>query len=148
MTILSAGALDAADTDQLVALRDAVADELARRTGQPAAKVRVAVDFGAYNARRYGKPWIGRIIAWPVGDKPTITWGAYIGRHAYTGAPNGGEVEIMAYPGDIVRWGQKDHRGHDTEAHWGVVNIDQTIAELTAAEARQRYVDKPKEEDE
>lgn len=94
---------------------------------------RVAVSFGGYNQRRYGKPWIGKIIAWPVGGKAEIQWGAYIGDD------HGGEVEIVADPGDIVRWGQKDYRGNNTEAKWGIVQADGSLQECTAAEARKAW---------
>lgn len=66
--------------------------------------MRVVFEFGTYNARRYGKPWCAKVVNWPVGSVPDIQWGAYLGDSS------GGECEIEAEPGDIVRWGQKDHR--------------------------------------
>src|ERR1017187_6378175 len=66
---------------------------------------RVSVGYDAYNSRRYSKPWIARIIAWPVGGVPTMESGSYVGDK------KGGEVEIMAGPGDIIRDGQRDGRG-------------------------------------
>ena len=65
---------------------------------------RVSVGYDAYNSRRYSKPWIARIIAWPVGGVPTMESGSYVGDK------KGGEVEIMAGPGDIIRDGQRDGR--------------------------------------
>mgnify|MGYP003452049273 FL=1 len=98
---------------------------------------RVTVDFPSYNEKRYGSPWIARVTLWPVGSRPDLVFGNYLGDHRNGGA---GEAEILAKPGDIVRWGQKDNRGNkNTEAWWGVVNDDATITRLTEAEARKAY---------
>ena len=105
---------------------------LASRTGPK----RVTVAFPSYNEKRYGSPWIARVAAWPVGSRPDLVFGNYLGDHRNGGA---GEAEILAKPGDIVRWGQKDNRGNNTEAYWGVVNDDATITRLTEAEARKAY---------
>lgn len=95
--------------------------------------MRVFVSYGSYNERRYSKPWIGKITSWPIGGKPEIKWGSFIGDD------HGGEVEIMALPGEIVRWGQKDNRGNGTEACWGVVTIEGRIEEIDAAKARKLW---------
>lgn len=97
---------------------------------------RVTVAFPSYNEKRYGSPWIARVTSWPVGSRPDLIFGNYLGDHRNGGA---GEAEILAKPGDIVRWGQKDNRGNNTEAYWGVVNDDATITRLTEAEARKAY---------
>lgn len=60
-------------------------------------KIRIAVTFGSYNARRYSRPWIARITSWPVGGTPELAFGSYVGNNG------GGEVEIMARRGDIIR---------------------------------------------
>jgi hypothetical protein len=119
--------------EQLTTLKSEIEQELASRT-LPIQSVRVSVRFGGCNERRYGKGWIGRIISWPVGGKPEIEWGSFIGD-----VGSGGEAEIMAKPGDIVRWGQKDHRGNNTEASWGKVETDGSIITLDATEARAAY---------
>ena len=106
---------------------------LASRTGPK----RVTVAFPSYNEKRYGSPWIARVTLRPVGSRPDLVFGNYLGDHRNGGA---GEAEILAKPGDIVRWGQKDNRGNkNTEAYWGVVNDDATITRLTEAEARKAY---------
>ena len=97
---------------------------------------RVTVPFSAYNEKRYGTPWLARVTSWPVGSRPALAFGIYLGDHHHGG---GGEAEIMAKPGDLVRWGQKDNRGNNTTAHWGVVNDDGTINQLTEAEARKAF---------
>ncbi len=95
--------------------------------------MRIAVKYGAYNARRYGRPWIGKITNWPVGGKPEMEWGRYIG------TDDGGEAEIEAQPGDIIRTGQKDNRGNNTIAEWAVAKEDGNIEYIDATEARRLW---------
>jgi hypothetical protein len=99
-----------------------------------AVKQRISVGYSAYNFRRYSKPWIARIIAWPVGGVPTMEWGSYIGDS------DGGEVEIMAVPGDIIRDGQRDGRGgKNTVRDWSMVMADYTLRKISQVEARQLF---------
>lgn len=95
--------------------------------------MRISQHFGSYNARRYGKPWVSKIVAWPVGGKSEVVWGSYLGDD------NGGEVEIEANVGDIIRTGQKDGRGGNTSADWYVVEPDGSLREIDAAEARKLF---------
>lgn len=92
---------------------------------------RIAISFGSYNPRRYSRPWIGRIIEWPVGGKPELEWGGYCGDD------NGGEVEIIASPGDIIRYGQRDGRRVDRSINeWAVVEGDYSVRDIKQTEAR------------
>ena len=50
--------------------------------------MRIAVKFEAFNAHKYSKPWIGIVTTWPVGGKPVIRFGRFIG------TDDGGEAEI------------------------------------------------------
>lgn len=95
--------------------------------------MRVSQEFKSYNQRRYGRPWIAKITSWPVGGKPEVAWGSYLGDD------NGGEVEIEAVPGDIVRTGQKDHRGGNTDASWYIVQADGSLSSSDAAESRKAW---------
>ena len=95
---------------------------------------RYSIEFGSYNQRRYSRPWIVRVASWPVGGRPELQWGEYIGDDS------GGEVEILAAPGDIIRSGQKDGRGNGTENSWYIAQTDGTLLATTAAEARQAYL--------
>lgn len=108
--------------------------ELASRSKEKA-KLRISETFGSYNGRRYGRPWIARLTSWPVGGKPEMEFGRYLGDDA------GGEVEIMAFPGDIIRTGQKDHRGGNTEATWKVVEDNGSLSDLDQKEARRLFTD-------
>lgn len=96
--------------------------------------MRVAQHFDGYNARRYSKPWIAIITAWPIGSKPTLRFGGWIGNDR-----DGGEAEIDAQPGDIARWGQADHRGNKTDNLWGIVQDDGTILRCTEPQALQHW---------
>jgi hypothetical protein len=93
----------------------------------------VTINFSGYNFRRYSRPWIARVIAWPIGGRATLTWGTFLGNDA------GGAAEIEAEPGDVIRYGQKDYRkAHNSSAEWALVLEDgshQDIDELTAARA-------------
>lgn len=95
--------------------------------------MRVSQKFGSYNQRRYSKPWIAKITSWPIGGKPEVQWGGYCGDD------NGGEVEIEANVGDIIRTGQKDHRGGNTDASWYIVQADGSLSSTDAADARKAY---------
>jgi hypothetical protein len=95
--------------------------------------MRIVQRFGSYNQRRYGRPWIAKITSWPVGGKAEVVWGSYLG------SDNGGEVEIEANPGDIIRTGQKDGRGKGTSADWYIVNEDGSLKSTTAAEAKSHW---------
>lgn len=122
---------------ELTDLLEAIKTELTRRPAtpsMPSPPMRVAVDFGGYNERRYSKPWIARITAWPVGGKPEMEFGGYLGN------ASGGEVEIMARPGDIIRYGQKDFRNPKyTTAYFALVRENGEIETVTAEEARKAY---------
>lgn len=119
-------------TAELTAMITEATAELAAREGEKK-PVRVAIQFGAYNQRRYGRPWIGKITSWPVGGKPEMEWGSFCGND------NGGEVEIAAMPGDVIRYGQKDHRGNNTSAIWAIVLADGDWENVDAAAARQAF---------
>ncbi len=93
--------------------------------------MRVTVEFGSYNSRRYGRPWIAKVIAWPIGGRPELSFGGNVGSHL---------VEIDAEPGAIVRWGQKDHRGNNTTARWGIVQLENAIEDCSAEQAREHWL--------
>ena len=60
--------------------------------------MRVAQHFDGYNFRRYDRPWIAIITAWPIGSKPTLKFGGFVGNDT-----DGGEAESDATAGDIIR---------------------------------------------
>ena len=92
---------------------------------------RVTCEFSPYNTRRYGKPWIAKVTEWQTGKRPELDWGQLVGLTA----------EIDASPGDVIRWGQKDHRGRNSEALWGIVQSDLSVVQCTPEHARQHWID-------
>jgi len=100
---------------------------------------RVAISFHSYNPRRYSSPWIARVVAWRVGTKPELEFGHYCGDE------RGGEVEIIAYPGDIIRYGQRDGRRPDKSINeWAVVEDDYSVRDIKQTEARALFEQRPK----
>jgi len=113
-------------------ITDHAASETVAPQHPPAA--RVSMEWHGYNDRRYSKPWIALVTAWPVGGNPELTFGGY------TGDDSGGELEISARPGDVLKFGQKDYRNpRHTRSDFGVVEADLTVREITPAEARKLF---------
>lgn len=113
-------------TDELRHLLSRVTAEINDRCHGPR---RITQSFRSYNEKRYSKPWIARVTKWPIGSSAELSFGHYLG------TMNGGEAEILAKVGDVVRWGQKDNRGPHTVARWGIVEPDGSVRECTEAEA-------------
>jgi hypothetical protein len=125
--------IEARTSAELEALITQSMAELARRK-QAVQPVRIHQSIGSYNHRRYSRPWIARVTAWPVGGRPELEWGRYLGDEA------GGELEIMAHEGDIIRSGQKDTRGHNGGNDWYIVDASVGgLRHVTEPEARKAY---------
>lgn len=94
----------------------------------------VSVEFGPYNSRRYGKPWILKVADWKTGEPPEVEWGAYVGND------NGGAVEIDAKAGDVIRYGQKDNRNPKyTVRKWAIVGDDGELKATDAVGAKRHW---------
>jgi hypothetical protein len=94
--------------------------------------MRVTYEVGSYNPRRYGRPWLGRVTVWAIGQKPEIEFGRAV--DAWT-------AEIDANPGQIVRYGQKDtRRDSGSVRDWGIVLADGSVRECSASEARKHWL--------
>lgn len=89
---------------------------------------RVTVEIGAVSRWKYRKPWIGRVTTWPAGERTALKFGAYLGDH------EGGELEIAARAGDIIRWGHPKRSNY-----WAQVLEDGTLERLSGAEARRLW---------
>ena len=88
-----------------------------------------------YNERRFSKPWIAVVETWPVGGRPTLRWGSWLGKEGQVG-----ELEIDANVGDVVKFGQKDYRKRSgTVSKFGVVHSNGTIMEVPEKEAREFF---------
>ena len=101
--------------------------------------IRYSESYGSYNARRYSRPWIAKITAWPVGGRPELAFGSYLGNHDGTSQVTGGEVEIMAFPGSILRSGQKDSRGNGGSNDWWEAMPDGSMRSIGQGEARKLW---------
>lgn len=100
---------------------------------------RVAISFRSYNPRRYSRPWIARVVVWAVGKKPELEFGHYVGDD------DGGEAEIIAYPGNIIRYGQRDGRRPDKSINeWAVVEDDYSVRDIKQTEASALFEQHPK----
>jgi len=102
--------------------------------------MRIIIETAAYNSRRDGAPWIYKIGSWAAGSKlPEVAaWGSFMGERGYGRGGDESYLEIAADPGDIIRWGQNDMRGHShTYRQYGVVMSDGTVDTITDARARE-----------
>lgn len=126
---------DAMTTQELRSLGEQIAAEIALREGAPANPARLTIDRGSYNERRYGRPWIGKIVEWSAGRAPEIKFGAYLG------GDSGGTLEVYALPGDIIRHGQTDLRNpKGTRSSWAIIQPDGTYTETDQATAREHWI--------
>jgi hypothetical protein len=79
--------------------------------------MRIAKKVQPYNGRLYGRPYIAKVVKWPVGCRAELQWGTFLGE-----PETGGELEIEAKPGDVLRYGQKTKRSSgDPSAQWVLV---------------------------
>jgi len=98
--------------------------------------MRVSTSHGSYNQRRYGKPWIAKITAWPIGGRPELQFGACLSNH-WDG--DAGECEIDAHVDDIIRAGQKDNRGNNTSNDWYIVEANGDLSCTNPQDARKHW---------
>lgn len=97
--------------------------------------MRVTIETSSYNDRRYGKPWIGKLVEWD-GEAPDLEWGYFHGRPG-----EAGKLEITAEPGDVIRHGQRDGRRPDkSDNEWAIVQADGSLATTTPSEAREHWL--------
>lgn len=61
--------------------------------------MQIEIQWCGYNYRRYGRPWGARVTF--DGGKPVYEW---------TGHYDGEALVLDAEPGDVIAFGQKDHR--------------------------------------
>lgn len=70
--------------------------------------MKITRETSSYNERRYGRPWIAKVVISDTKPGGEFVWGNWIGD-----ARNGGEGELILdniEPGDIYARGQKDNR--------------------------------------
>ncbi len=96
--------------------------------------MRTSVSYNGYNRRRYGRPWIAKVVEWPIGGQPKVVWGSYLGDD------DGGECEIDAQVGDVIRTGQKDNRGNNSCNEWFIVSAPGILSTTDAKGAREAWM--------
>ena len=89
----------------------------------------ITYSVGMYNDRRYGKPWIARIVKWELGGYPQLEFGS----SDYSSA------ETYGVAGDIVKCGQKDYRGNKSDNDFYLVDRDLKLIKLTDEQARELF---------
>lgn len=95
--------------------------------------MKLNIETGAYNERRYGKPWIAR-VRFP-DAKGEFLWGEWVGQPGCSGL-----LILEAEPGDVVARGQRDNRKMSNSApDFFVVEPDGSLREVTKAEAYTHY---------
>lgn len=90
-----------------------------------AKEIRIRIETSAYNARRYGKPWIARV------DKDMdFSFGRFFGDDSK------GVTEVTAAVGSIIASGQKDFRKpkNSAPAYYKVL-VDGSLEAMEKAEA-------------
>ena len=110
-----------------------VIEYLTEATAGGEAKTITVGEYEAYNERRYGRPWAGLITAWSNGRPEIDFCGDYLGDDS------GGRLEIVAKPGDIVRYGQKDNRGNSTSNNWAIVSNGYALTTTDPAAAKDHW---------
>ncbi|TVT44310.1 MAG: hypothetical protein FHP92_20710 [Denitromonas halophila] len=120
------------NNDELRRLIVAATTELTSRENSC---VRIEIEFDSYNQYRFSKPWIARVVDWPVGGHCELRFGVY------QGDADGGFVEITANIGDVVRWGQKSSSVTKTFSRWGIVQADGRITRVSQAVAFKAFRD-------
>lgn len=97
------------------------------------AKVSMEITYGAYNFRRYRKPYAA-VYGWTENGKAEpLIWGNVFGNDG------GGEIELDAKIGSVVRFGQTDGRNpRKSESHWVIIK-EGGPREVTEVEARRHY---------
>jgi hypothetical protein len=105
----------------------------------------VTKSTSSYNDRRYGKPWIAKLIYDPSqSGNLRFNWGKWIGDNG-----SEGQLEIEVNIGDYIALGQKDFRKPRNSApEFYLVLVDGTLQSTTRIDAynalRQRAT-KPEE---
>lgn len=98
--------------------------------------VTVSKTWDSFNARRYGFPWAAKITAFNGAATLEFIKGAY------NGNDNGGEIVITGEVGEIVKIGQKDHRGNGTANDFYQITEDGKLERVASpVEARQAWTE-------
>lgn len=103
--------------------------------------MRIEFQYGAYNHRRYGKPW-GAVVKFE-GTKMVYDFSlaTFLGD-----SDNGGKVYIECQPGDIIATGQRDFRGGSTVNTLYIVEEDGSLKQVDKVAALEHWESRKKPE--
>jgi hypothetical protein len=91
-------------------------------------------ETGPYNERRYSKPWCARVTGVETAAKSRghliYEFQEWNGRHGQSGL-----LRSPCQPGDIIAWGQKDHRGNKDDHIILQMQPDGRMVSLSVPEA-------------
>ena len=88
--------------------------------------MKIELETGSYNERRYGKPWIA-VVDFSTNNQGDFKWGEWVGRPGDSGL-----LILDAEPGDIVARGQKDFRKMRNSApDWYQLGADGKLESLS-----------------
>ena len=89
--------------------------------------MKLSIETPAYNEKRYGKPYLGRLNP---SDGTVSQWAEWIGAPGEEGF-----LELEVQVGDVVMKGQKDNRGSNSAPRYGVVQANGEIEYMSKAQA-------------
>ena len=139
----NAAAVDAArkEIDAFFSARDAANEEYRRAEREEAERANAerlrsgkwTRETPTYNQRRYGPWWCAKVV-FPDGPKPIYEFGESSGKHG-----DAGTMELACAPGEIIAYGQKDHRGSGSTHVLQTMEADGSMRTVDRSEAYARY---------
>lgn len=90
--------------------------------------MRLQVATTAYNEKRYGKPWIARVVD----EQLSFRFGKFVGDEGYAGL-----LVLDVEAGDVIARGQKDNRNQRAQEPpaYFVVNADLSLTSISKVDA-------------
>lgn len=94
-------------------------------------EIEITHEMPSYNDRRYQRPWIARVVAWPIGQRPVLEFGTCAGDRR--------TLLIAAAPGEALYYGQKDLRGGNTLRQFAEATAEGGLVDISEAQARAKF---------
>lgn len=87
----------------------------------------LTLDYEQNTGKQWGTTWIAKVTDWPHAKIPHLEFGRY----------QAGTLEIVAQPGDVIRFGQKNTRhAWRSVSLWGIVTEDGGVQPVEEKAAR------------
>lgn len=94
------------------------------------------MEYDCFNQRRYGNPWVAKIKSFL--GKPELE---FVPRAYSANRGDEGELVFEAEIGEVVKIGQKDNRGGNTQNSFYLCQKDGDLLILDAIEARKKWLE-------